>query len=97
MLEMRNLGLNVFKAVSNLTSESAKDQKDLAMANAGSEVRALAEIERRHILNTLQHCQGNRTHAARLLEVSIRTLRNKLHEYKDVLPSGGESAGLSFA
>ncbi len=36
-------------------------------------------------------------HAARLLEVSIRTLRNKLHEYKEDPPSEEKSARLSFA
>jgi len=41
----------------------------------------LAEIEKRHILSALNHCRGNRTHAAKVLDVSIRTLRNKLHEY----------------
>jgi len=45
---------------------------------------SLAEIEKRHILATLEHCKGNRTQAAKLLEVSIRTLRNKLHEYHGV-------------
>jgi DNA-binding NtrC family response regulator len=97
MLEMGNLGLNVQKVVSNLTSGLARDRSDLEMSNPVGEVRTLAEIERRHILNTLQHCLGNRTHAARLLEVSIRTLRNKLQEYKDALPSGEGSARLSFA
>ena len=97
MLEMGNLGLSVLKAVSGITSASAKDLKDLEMASPAGGVRTLAEIERRHILSTLQHCQGNRTHAARLLEVSIRTLRNKLQEYKEALPSGEESARLSFA
>jgi len=97
MLEMGNLGLSILKAVSGITSASAKDLKDLEMASPPGGVRTLAEIERRHILSTLQHCQGNRTHAARLLEVSIRTLRNKLQEYKEALPSGEESARLSFA
>jgi DNA-binding NtrC family response regulator len=41
----------------------------------------LAEVEKQHILTALDHCKGNRTHAAKLLDVSIRTLRNKLHEY----------------
>jgi DNA-binding NtrC family response regulator len=41
----------------------------------------MAELEKRHILATLTRCKGNRTHAAEMLEISIRTLRNKLHEY----------------
>jgi DNA-binding NtrC family response regulator len=47
----------------------------------------LAEIEKRHIFAALNHCRGNRTHAAKLLDVSIRTLRNKLHEYNGTTPA----------
>ncbi|MSR42735.1 MAG: sigma-54-dependent Fis family transcriptional regulator [Pedosphaera sp.] len=42
----------------------------------------LADVERRHILNVLRHCANNRTQAAKVLDVNIRTLRNKLNEYK---------------
>ena len=38
-------------------------------------------LERDLILETLKHCLGNRTHAANILGISIRTLRNKLNEY----------------
>jgi DNA-binding NtrC family response regulator len=51
----------------------------------------LAEIERHHILAALDQCKNNRTHAAKRLDVSIRTLRNKLNEYKGVLPVFEES------
>jgi len=37
----------------------------------------------RLIMQTLQHCLGNRTHAANILGISIRTLRNKLRAYSD--------------
>jgi DNA-binding NtrC family response regulator len=43
--------------------------------------RTVADVERELILETLRHCRGNRTHAAKILGISIRTLRNKLNEY----------------
>ncbi len=46
--------------------------------------RTVADVERDLILDTLDHCLGNRTHAAKILGISIRTLRNKLNEYTAV-------------
>ena len=43
--------------------------------------RPMAEVERDHILHTLSHTLGNRTHAATMLGISIRALRNKLKDY----------------
>lgn len=40
------------------------------------------EAERRLIMKTLEHTHNNRTQAAHMLGISIRTLRNKLNEYK---------------
>jgi DNA-binding NtrC family response regulator len=55
--------------------------------------RTVAEVERDLILETLKHCLGNRTHAANILGISIRTLRNKLNEYaadgSPIPPAGG--------
>jgi DNA-binding NtrC family response regulator len=48
---------------------------------AFTELATLAELEKRHIFAALDRCKGNRTHAAKILDMSIRTLRNKLHEY----------------
>jgi DNA-binding NtrC family response regulator len=45
--------------------------------------RTVAAVEQDLILDTLVHCLGNRTHAATILGISIRTLRNKLREYAD--------------
>lgn len=42
----------------------------------------IATMEKELILGTLDHCSGNKTHAANILGISIRTLRNKLHEYE---------------
>ncbi len=45
--------------------------------------RTVAEVEQALILQTLGHCLGNRTHAATILGISIRTLRNKLKQYSE--------------
>jgi two-component system, response regulator FlrC len=57
--------------------------------------RTVADVERDLILDTLTHCLGNRTHAANILGISIRTLRNKLKLYTEqgtpVPPPAGEA------
>ncbi len=56
--------------------------------------RTVADVECDLILDTLDHCLGNRTHAARILGISIRTLRNKLNEYVGAglsVPAPGEA------
>ena len=55
--------------------------------------QTVAEVEQDLILSTLDHCFGNRTHAANILGISIRTLRNKLKQYADdgvSVPQPGE-------
>ena len=45
--------------------------------------QTVAAMEQQLIIDTLEHCFGNRTHAANILGISIRTLRNKLKEYTE--------------
>ncbi len=52
------------------------------MRSDSASVKALSEVEREHILHALEQNGGNRTRTAELLEISIRTLRNKLNEYR---------------
>ncbi|MBO6782736.1 MAG: sigma-54-dependent Fis family transcriptional regulator [Alphaproteobacteria bacterium] len=57
--------------------------------------RTVADVERELILDTLNHTLGNRTHAANILGISIRTLRNKLKLYTEQgaeVPMPGEGA-----
>jgi two-component system response regulator FlrC len=53
-----------------------------ASAQAVQQISTLAEMERKLILQTLQITQNNKSQAARLLGISIRTLRNKLTQYR---------------
>ena len=58
-------------------------------SNGGAELKAgvsLRELEKQLIAVTLQETDGNRTQAAEMLGISLRTLRNKLREYRE----GGE-------
>lgn len=74
------------------TAPPAAENEDVPAALVG---RTVAEVERELILNTLDHCLGNRTHAANILGISIRTLRNKLKEYNEAgipIPSTGSSS-----
>jgi DNA-binding NtrC family response regulator len=44
---------------------------------------SLRDMEKQLIRTTLRDVGGNRTKAAKLLGISIRTLRNKLNEYRE--------------
>jgi len=66
------------------TAPGVSDEPDHAV-QAGVSIR---DMERTLIEKTLIHVQGNRTEAAQLLGISIRTLRNKLHTY---------DSGMAFA
>jgi DNA-binding NtrC family response regulator len=52
-------------------------------ATRGLVGQTVAAVEQQLIIDTLSHCLGNRTHAANILGISIRTLRNKLKEYSE--------------
>src|SRR5262245_16138528 len=71
-----------------LTERDLFTQNGLADASLGATAMyepgmPLREVERRHILRTLQKVRGNRTEAARLLRISIRGLQYKLKDYTD--------------
>ncbi len=51
-------------------------------ASLGKDIFDLGEVEKEMIKRALSKTKGNRTHAAKLLGISVRTLRNKLAEYR---------------
>ena len=62
--------------------------------DSGMVGRTVSAVERDLIIDTVQHCLGNRTHAAKFLGISIRTLRNKLKQYNEQgfrVPMPGEA------
>jgi DNA-binding NtrC family response regulator len=66
------------------TAERAVTAAEAAVNGAVYRIgQTVAEVEQDLILQTLDHCLGNRTHAANILGISIRTLRNKLRAYQD--------------
>jgi DNA-binding NtrC family response regulator len=79
---------------SDLSGPAQSAVESAAIATRGLVGRTVADVERDLILDTLDHCLGNRTHAANILGISIRTLRNKLREYSGAglaIPQPGET------
>ncbi|MEA1968752.1 MAG: sigma-54 dependent transcriptional regulator [Thermodesulfobacteriota bacterium] len=60
---------------------------DHEASSCNMEPGSLRKMEEKMIFHTLDSTEGNRTHAAKILGISVRTLRNKLNEYKQ----GGRS------
>jgi DNA-binding NtrC family response regulator len=98
------IGIDAIMAPDGMRLDAAKPPAVAHAALAAEAVtralvgRTVACVERDLILETLKHCLGNRTHAANILGISIRTLRNKLNEYAaDGVPvpppNGGEMRG----
>jgi len=80
-LEPVHLGIGENTAGPMDATPSAMVSPVVSGPDEGGEFPTLAEIEKRHILAALKQSKGNRTHAAKMLSISIRTLRNKLNEY----------------
>jgi DNA-binding NtrC family response regulator len=82
---------NVIERAVVLARPSTLEEADLFLAerSAPSEggnafsvpVRGLRAMEKEAILETLKQTGGNRTQTAKILGISVRTLRNKLKEY----------------
>ncbi|RYE79332.1 MAG: sigma-54-dependent Fis family transcriptional regulator, partial [Hyphomicrobiales bacterium] len=83
-------GLVEAASTATLAGQIAQTAETVSRALVG---RTVADVERDLILDTLDSVLGNRTHAANILGISIRTLRNKLNQYADegtAVPGPGE-------
>jgi two-component system, response regulator FlrC len=88
-------GQPIALAAGGVAERAAQVAETTARAFVG---RTVAEMEQSLILETLTHCLGNRTHAANILGISIRTLRNKLKEYTEAgVPVPAPTAGVCAA
>ncbi len=79
--------------LSGAPAQAASPAATASAAAASLVGRTVAEVERDLIIDTLHHTLGNRTHAANILGISIRTLRNKLKQYSEegvAVPPPGE-------
>ena len=79
---------------STAPASAVPDSPAVSLARESGEFPPLHELEKRHIFAALDRCHNNRTQAAKMLDISVRTLRNKLNEYHGHTEhSGSGSAG----
>lgn len=79
-----------------MSGESSAVAACVTIAVSGLVGQAIADVERELILQTLRHYGGNRSAAAVILGISVRTMRNKLRSFQEdgmaVPPSLGGGA-----
>ena len=73
------LATEMINAEDILLTEQLKDDDNLNVPVGVP----LAQVEKQAILDTLEQQQGNKSDTARLLDISVKTLYNKLEKYDD--------------
>lgn len=97
------LNIQLNGAPSGASFNASSHAAQMAAATTQNMVgRTVADVERELILDTLDHCLGNRTHASNILGISIRTLRNKLNQYTEeglevTAPGGQRNASACYS
>jgi len=77
----------------DLEAISMPDAQSDSREGLSKNVLPLKDMEKKMIFRALNDYKGNRTHAAKVLGISVRTLRNKLHEYQDEIKTEKLSVG----
>lgn len=77
----------------DLESISSPESQGLTETPNDYKLVPLRDMERMMIMKALDSHSGNRTHAANVLGISVRTLRNKLHEYEADISGEEDSPG----
>ena len=98
-ISMNNYASPMMPAPSAPTNEASElEESGIMVAEEESQtdpnsggLAPMEDIEKQHILRVLKSTQGNRTHAAEILKLNIRTLRNKLSKYAE---EGEDISGL---
>jgi two-component system response regulator FlrC len=90
---------NVVQRAVIMTPEGEIGPEHLTLESTGMEVaapvtpgRTIADVERELILATLGRLNGNRTSTAKALGISVRTIRNRLREYRNLQVGAGVRA-----
>jgi DNA-binding NtrC family response regulator len=83
--ELRNVVQRAYIMAPDVIGVEAIPIETEEVSGNGLEIRvgtSLAEAERRLILATLEHCEGDKKKAAAILRISVKTLYNRINEYK---------------
>ncbi|MGA3019564.1 MAG: sigma-54 dependent transcriptional regulator [Bryobacteraceae bacterium] len=89
VIERKHLPAFLQGGVSPAVAAAAADDGDAVRFAVGTTVE---EAEKRLILRTLEHTHNNKTRAAEILDISLKTLHNKLKEYGGAKGDGAAGA-----
>ena len=77
--------LSITKMPEHLPAQQPADFREVTVFEVVSSLvgHTVDEVERELVLCTLDHYHGNRTRSATVLGISVRCMRNKIHEYEE--------------
>lgn len=81
VLPLGNKGAEVKSAEDTLANDSVESVAHEAQGRQTPLV-TLEEVEREHIMGILEYTQGNKSEAAKILGITIKSVYNKLHMYE---------------
>jgi DNA-binding NtrC family response regulator len=78
---LQDAACNAMRGCNGRSADVSRGRFVDELETCAASVMTLSELNRKHLEDALEQTEGNRTHAAKVLGISVRTVRNKIREY----------------